>query len=603
MDDKYIVSARKYRPQTFAGVVGQPSLTTTLRNAVLQERVAQAYLFCGPRGVGKTSCARIFAKTINCSNLSPEGEACGECDSCRDFERGHSYNVIELDAASNNGVDQMRALTEQVNIPPQVGRYRVFIIDEVHMLSSSAFNAFLKTLEEPPSYAVFILATTEKHKVIPTILSRCQVYDFSRITNLDIANHLKYVASQEGIGAAEEALDLIAEKADGGLRDALSIFDQVAASSGGNITYESTLENLNMLDYEYYFRFMEAFSRGDVTESLLLFRRVRDKGFDPLFFVNGLASHVRNLLMAADPRTAALLEVGANTVQRYVDQARLFAPKWYYAALKLLNDCDLNYRIATNKPLMVELTLIRLCQLIDPDPSPDGTRPLKEASPASGSGSSGKGSSPQSTPASARTEPQSSAAHSDNTPEAPRQQGASAPDRAASGIARGASAAAPSVSHSAKPLPSVGNLRHTLSLKGSRRKESATDAPRSAEMRATPIPPGNQDELWNRFVAENQDLKIVVNAILASPPVRTGEAEWSIAVENQAQSTRFEQDMPRIAGFFRDALNNDHFTLRVTINAAPQRERVLSPQDVLKSMVEANPHLAGLLNALDAELA
>ena len=370
MSDQYIVSARKYRPATFHSVVGQQNLTSTLKGAIASGRLAHAYLFCGPRGVGKTSCARIFARTINCLSPTADGEACGECESCRAIDRGNSFNLMELDAASNNSVDDIRAVTEQVNIPPQVGKYRVFIIDEVHMLSSQAFNAFLKTLEEPPAYVIFILATTEKHKVIPTILSRCQIYDFKRITINDMVDHLAYVASQEGIEADRRALGVIARKADGAMRDALSIFDQVATSSQGHLTYEAAVENLNVLDYDYFFRLIDAFAKGDAPESLLLYKEIRDRGFDSLFFVNSLAQHVRDLMVAADPRTLPLLEMPEDVGQRLVEQARTLPLQWYYAAMRLLNDCDLNYRTSSNKQLLVELTLIRLCQLLAPAQPP-----------------------------------------------------------------------------------------------------------------------------------------------------------------------------------------------------------------------------------------
>ena len=361
--EQYIVSARKYRPSTFKTVVGQKSLTTTLKNAIDSDRLAQAYLFCGPRGVGKTSCARIFAKTINCLSPTADGDACNKCESCRAFNEGHSYNIIELDAASNNSVDDIRGLTEQVRIPPQIGKYRVFIIDEVHMLSVAAFNAFLKTLEEPPKYVIFILATTEKHKVIPTILSRCQIYDFSRITINDMVEHLAYVASQEGISAESAALNVIAQKADGAMRDALSIFDQVAASSMNNITYQSAIDNLNVLDYEYYFRLIDLFMSNDVASVLLIYKEIRDKGFDSLFFVNGLANHIRDLMVSKDPRTVLLLEVSDEVSQRYISQASAIQPKWFYKAMDLCNSCDLNYRTSTNKQFLVELMLIKLSQL------------------------------------------------------------------------------------------------------------------------------------------------------------------------------------------------------------------------------------------------
>ena len=318
----YIVSARKYRPASFSTVVGQGALTSTLKNAIGTGRLAQAYLFCGPRGVGKTSCARIFAKTINCLHPTADGEACGECEACRDIERGASFNIIELDAASNNSVDDIRNLTDQVNIPPQVGRYRVFIIDEVHMLSAAAFNAFLKTLEEPPAHAVFILATTEKHKILPTILSRCQIYDFNRIKVEDSVEYLKYIAGQEGVGYDEESLNLIAQKADGGMRDALSIFDQVVSFTGGHITYKSVIENLNVLDYEYYFKLTGFFLENKISDALLLLNDVLNKGFDGSHFITGLSSHLRDLLVSKDPATLPLLEVGASIRERYQAQAQ-----------------------------------------------------------------------------------------------------------------------------------------------------------------------------------------------------------------------------------------------------------------------------------------
>ncbi|MDE6237465.1 MAG: DNA polymerase III subunit gamma/tau, partial [Muribaculaceae bacterium] len=413
---KYIVSARKYRPATFKTVVGQKNLTATLKNAISSGRLAQAYLFCGPRGVGKTSCARIFAKTINCLNPTPDGEACGECESCRAIERGNSYNLIELDAASNNSVNDIRAITEQVNIPPQSGKYRVFIIDEVHMLSSAAFNAFLKTLEEPPSYVIFILATTEKHKVIPTILSRCQIYDFKRITIDDTIDHLEYVAQSEGISTERRALGVIARKADGAMRDALSIFDQVAASCDGDVTYDKTIESLNVLDYEYYFRLTEAFAKSDIPDALLLYKEIRDKGFDSLFFIDGLGRHLRDLMVAADPKTLPLLELPADTAERFRQQAGSLPLKWYYAALKILNECDFNYRTASNKQLLVEVALIRLCQLLSPaEPPFNGTyrNPglQNPAAPVSAS--------PQSPAAPARPAPVSSAPQSSETPSSP----------------------------------------------------------------------------------------------------------------------------------------------------------------------------------------
>ncbi|MBO7506223.1 MAG: DNA polymerase III subunit gamma/tau [Paludibacteraceae bacterium] len=366
MED-FVVSARKYRPSTFLSVVGQSALTNTLKRSIASKHLAHAYLFCGPRGVGKTTCARIFAKTINCSNLTADGDACNECESCRAFNEQRSYNIHELDAASNNSVEDIRSLIEQVRIPPQVGQYSVYIIDEVHMLSQAAFNAFLKTLEEPPAHAIFILATTEKHKILPTILSRCQIYDFNRMGIEDTVKHLQMVAEKEGIKAEVEALGIIAQKADGGMRDALSIFDQIAASTDGNITYKGVLDNLNVLDYDYYFKLVDYFFSGKVSECLLIFNEILNKGFEAQNFVNGLSSHLRNLMVCKDAQTVQLLDVGANVKEQYLKQAQneMCSNEFLYKALMVCNQCDLNYKVSKNKRLLVELTLIRLCQLSD----------------------------------------------------------------------------------------------------------------------------------------------------------------------------------------------------------------------------------------------
>lgn len=364
---EYIVSARKYRPQSFDSVVGQEALTTTLRNAVKSGKLAHAYLFCGPRGVGKTTCARIFAKAINCLNPTEGGEACNECESCRAFNEQRSFNIYELDAASNNSVENIKALMEQTRIPPQVGKYKVFIIDEVHMLSTAAFNAFLKTLEEPPSHVVFILATTEKHKILPTILSRCQIYDFERMTVPGIVNQLKKVAEGEGITYEEEALEVIAEKADGGMRDALSIFDQAASFCQGNITYTKVIEDLNVLDADNYFNIIDLCLENKTAELMALLDGIIRKGFDGANLISGLAVHTRNVLMARDEQTLSLLHAGERQTARYREQAKRCTPKFLYNALKTMNDCDVNYRQSGNKRLLVELTLIEMSQLTQPD--------------------------------------------------------------------------------------------------------------------------------------------------------------------------------------------------------------------------------------------
>ena len=363
--EQYIVSARKYRPQNFESVIGQNSLTTTLKGAIETNHLAHAYLFCGPRGVGKTTCARIFAKTINCFHPKENGEACDECDSCISFNEQRSMNIIELDAASNNGVDNMRSFIEKVQIPPQMGKYKVFIIDEVHMLSTDAFNAFLKTLEEPPAHAIFILATTEKHKIIPTILSRCQIYEFSRITINDIVSNLKQIAEKEGITADEDSLNVIAQKADGAMRDALSIFDQVVNFCGGNITYDKTIQNLNVLDYDYYFKIVDALLEGKVKDTLLIFDKILSKGFEGQYFVDGLASHIRDLMVSKDEETIKLLEVSKNIEARYKERSAKCTLPWLYKALELANDCDMNYRNNRNKRLLVEVMFIRIANLAD----------------------------------------------------------------------------------------------------------------------------------------------------------------------------------------------------------------------------------------------
>ena len=361
--ENFIVSARKYRPDSFKTVVAQESITSTLKNAIKGKQLAHAYLFCGPRGVGKTTCARIFAKTINCTNLNGDTEACNQCESCRSFNTNRSFNIHELDAASNNSVDDIRSLTEQVRIPPQIGKYSIYIIDEVHMLSQAAFNAFLKTLEEPPAHAIFILATTEKHKIIPTILSRCQIFDFNRINIKDIVGHLEYVAKSEGVAAEYEGLNIIAQKADGAMRDALSIFDQIVSFSGKSITYKDVIANLNVLDYDYYFRLVNHLLKNEVPQVLMVFNEILNAGFDGHHFINGLSSHLRELLVCKDPVTIQLLEVGGEIKEQYKSQAIQCDNDFLVAGLEIANDCDLQYKVSQNKRLLVELALIRIAQL------------------------------------------------------------------------------------------------------------------------------------------------------------------------------------------------------------------------------------------------
>lgn len=585
--ERYIVSARKYRPSSFGGVVGQDSLTRTLRNAVSSGRLAQAYLFCGPRGVGKTSCARIFAKRINCLNPTPEGEACGECESCRQIERGASFNIVELDAASNNSVDDIRSLTEQVTVPPQVGKYRVFIIDEVHMLTSAAFNAFLKTLEEPPSYVVFILATTEKHKVIPTILSRCQIYDFRRITIDDMVRHLRYVAGSEGIEAEDSALAVIAQKADGAMRDALSIFDQVSASCGGHVTYEKTIGCLNVLDYGYYFRLTESFRSHDVQGALMVYKEIRDAGFDSLFFVNGLSSHVRDMMVASDSRTLSLLEVGEEIGKRYQELAQSMPLQWYYGAMKVLNDTDLNFRTSGNKQLLVELALIRLCgegqdlPLGSGGVAPGSSRAVNPSGGSSGgvaakSGVKGPEGSSPAVP-SGRVMPQ------------PR----SAMPRPGGGVR---------VSHPGG-TPRSFRLNGNESNSGGQVEENSEPTqPPSVAKRDNPYTAEGVRKAWEGFMESHPKMRLLTGAMRLSGPLDCGPGRIGIGVGNMAQGSTFEHDIPALTEYLREALNNDSITVVLQEVAQAARVKRLTPSDQVKKIVSENPMLRDLLSEMDAEL-
>lgn len=585
MSEHYIVSARKYRPATFNTVVGQKNLTDTLKGAIASGRLAHAYLFCGPRGVGKTSCARIFARTINCLSPTPDGEACGECESCRAIDRGNSFNLMELDAASNNGVDDIRVINEQVNIPPQVGKYRVFIIDEVHMLTPAAFNAFLKTLEEPPAYAVFILATTEKHKVIPTILSRCQIYDFKRITIDDMVDHLEYVARQEGMTADRKALGVIARKADGAMRDALSIFDQVATSAHGNLTYETAISNLNVLDYDYFFSLIEAFASGDAGGALLLYKEIRDRGFDSLFFVNSLAQHVRDLMVSVDPRTVSLLESSEDVAQRLVEQARSLPLQWYYAAMKLLNDCDRDYRMASSKQLLVELTLIRLCQLLKPAQPPfeatDRHVALRNPSEPSGAAVAEQ---PRQTAESPQPE-EVQAARASQVPPAlrpsapPPQKVIATPPVAQPGAAR------------VSGRPHSFNVRNTSavsagSIERQREEYSETDLLR----------------VWKEFGQSVPEQVILSNTINVVSPKPLGNLAYEIMVDNPAQRQAFESSMPQMLKYIRERLRNDFITFSVVVNPSAEVVKYLSPKDFVAKAVGVNPALGQFLKDLDVEL-
>lgn len=583
--ENYIVSARKYRPSTFSSVVGQKALTATLRNSISKERLAHAYLFCGSRGVGKTSCARIFAKTINCEHRTPEGEACNECQSCLEFNKGNSLNIIELDAASNNGVDDIRELVDQVQIPPVNAKYRVFIVDEVHMLTTAAFNAFLKTLEEPPSYVVFILATTEKHKIIPTILSRCQVYDFNRITIQDMVEHLQYVASQEGVTTEASALNVIARKADGAMRDALSIFDQVAASTMGNVTYHATIENLNILDYGYYDRLTDAFLKGDVPTALLIYKEIRDKGFDSQFFINGLASHFRDLMVARDGSTISLLEASDEARKEMAQVAARCTPEFLYKAMDLCNDADLNYRIATNKQLLVELTLIKLCQAVGP--SPDSGAGEGRLRPITQPGTTPQ---QQATPAVAQQQPQA----------------VPPPGQPPVTAARPAATSEPAARYEPRnvpPPPAAASRRTTLRAPGLSLKQQVTvndvaekKVSSPQVKRNTPFTDEQFAAAWKAIIGAHPKEHLLVNAMRMASPVRTSGNAFSATVESEAIRDSIRQSYGVLIGELRDRLANDDVTLDITLNKGQATSASLTDSEVYNYMRQKHSYLNTIID-------
>lgn len=574
-------------------------MTLTLKNAIESDRLAQAYLFCGPRGVGKTSCARIFAKTINCEHRTSEGEACNECDSCKAFNEGRSINVVEMDAASNNSVDNIRTLNEQVRVPPQSGRYRVFIIDEVHMLSTGAFNAFLKTLEEPPSYVIFILATTEKHKVIPTILSRCQIYDFNRIGVNDIAGHLAYVASQEGVQAEPAALGVIARKADGAMRDALSIFDQMSASCRGNITYHGAIDNLNVLDYEFYFRLTDAFLQGDVPAALLIYKEVRDKGFDSLSFINGLANHLRELMVAVVPQTLPLLEVSADVAERYRAQAAKIKPRWVYAAMNEVNYCDLNYRTSGNKQFLVELTLIHLCQLVAPTEDGDGPagrpalkQPVAGHSPQATSQAHASSSSPQA------HAPQPAPAHTPTT-------------------AHTVPPANMTRHHVLKPRPTTASISVSAIASGPARPSgSAPAGPQAAaeEQDSEPRPATGHTlshadlpaltQAWNAFPDSAPDLApYSVTMRRCRPQATQIPSQYVVMLDNPGQMAEMDGISATLMPYLRKQTDDPALAIKFEVAPRMAQKRILTKKEAFEQILESHEEMRHILSELDAYLA
>ncbi|MDR1624040.1 MAG: DNA polymerase III subunit gamma/tau [Tannerellaceae bacterium] len=545
--DNYIVSARKYRPSTFQSVVGQKSLTVTLKNAIAKHKLAHAYLFCGPRGVGKTSCARIFAKTINCLTPASDGEACNECESCRAFNEQRSYNIHELDAASNNSVDDIRSLTDQVRIPPALGKYKVFIIDEVHMLSTQAFNAFLKTLEEPPRHALFILATTEKHKVLPTILSRCQIYDFSRISIADMVEHLEYVSLQESVIAEPEALNVIAQKADGGMRDALSIFDQVVSFTNGNITYQAVIDNLNVLDYEYYFRLTDAILSGNVRSAVLILDDILSKGFDGQHIITGLASHFRDLLVCKDASTLVLFEVGASIRERYKETAIRCIDSFLFKAIELANGCDLNYRISRNKRLLTELLLIQLCQINQPQAEESKKKlliePVGESSPA--------------VPATS------------TAPVTPLPQAGQAPPKK---VSQG---------------PISTSIKKAIEKEPEKQLQpaSATNE-ESADFEQSELT-GYWDEYAQR-IEKNAYLK---GAMVNCKPVLQENYTFEVAVHNPGQQEELLNESINLLPFLRANLKNSHIQMRIRISETNEKKLAYTSTEKYEHLMNINPVL------------
>ena len=567
--ENYIVSARKYRPQTFESVVGQQALTQTLQNAIRQNRLAHAYLFCGPRGVGKTTCARIFAKTINCLNPQNGFDACNECESCKAFNEQRSFNIHELDAASNNSVEDIKSILDQVRIPPQIGKYSVYIIDEVHMLSAAAFNALLKTLEEPPSYAIFILATTEKHKVIPTILSRCQVYDFNRITVQDTVAHLQSIAAKEGITAGEEALNVVAQKADGGLRDALSIFDQLVAFCGNTITYEQTIAVLNVLNSDYYFSLVECALRHDVTGALLLFNDVLNHGFDAAHFVTGFAQHLRDVLVSKDPQTLPLLETSDAIRKRYAEQAQHCAPVWLFKALDILNTCDINYRTARNKRLTVELALVNLTQLGVPQP----VAPKTTSAPVTPNVTSA----PAATPVRTKTTSAPGAPAATSAPSAPATP--SIPKIPGISIGRGL-----------KKEDQISNIQSQIS-----------NTPPQEES-SRPFTADQLRDAWVGLAATHKEELRLKQLMETYTPQLIDEHLAEIQMPNPWQMKELQKAMPELLRQLRSALHNSDLQISVVQEVFNQEQMAFTAEEKYALMAEQNPALAQLKEALDLQI-
>ena len=609
--ENFIVSARKYRPATFDTVVGQKSLIVTLKNAILTGKLAHAYLFCGPRGVGKTTCARIFAKSINCEHLTPEGEACNQCESCIAFNEQRSYNIHELDAASNNSVDDIRELIDQVRIPPQIGRYKVFIIDEVHMLSTAAFNAFLKTLEEPPRHAIFILATTERHKVLPTILSRCQIYDFTRIELNDIVEHLAKVAAKEGVTTEEAGLHVIAQKADGGMRDALSLFDQMVSYTGGNVTYQGVIGSLNILDYDYYFRFTDLFMEHKISETMLLFDEILRRGFDGGNFITNLTAHLRDLLVSREPATLPLLEVSTDVRERYCQQAQKCTERFLINAIKLCNDCDLNYRASKNKRLLVELTLIPWAQLTGEADDMGSGRSPRRLKPLFQKAVSAATASLPNNSKQAQPTPTSSTQQTSHTPPTVQQQGTAA------------NTAQPNATATNNPLAGLGMRSATPTLKTMPKSFSIrlnannnTQGNTSETVSATAVPieqavatenlPVSEDGLricWKQFAMTlPKEESAMAGRLMIIRPKLTGETSFTVVIDNKIVAQDLQAIQPRIEAYLRQQMQNSHISMNIKLEENLTTHRIYSRVEQYQMLEKRNPVLKKLKELLDLDL-
>ena len=620
--ENYIVSARKYRPTTFESVVAQKSLTTTLKNAIQSGRLAHAYLFCGPRGVGKTTCARIFAKTINCTNPTENGEPCNQCESCQSFNQQRSYSIYELDAASNNSVDDIRSLNEQVRIPPQIGKYKVYIIDEVHMLTQAAFNAFLKTLEEPPAHAIFILATTEKHKIIPTILSRCQIYDFSRIESADIIAHLQGIASNENINCEHEALRIIAQKSDGCMRDALSLFDQMASFTQGDLTYAKVIDSLNVLDYEYYFRLTDFILEGKTSQCLLLFNEILNKGFEGNIFIEGAASHFRDLLVNSDEATAELFEGSEELRKRYMEQARRCTPKTLFKGIRLCSNCSLNYRTSRNKRLHVELAIIELSQMNDSDSDDCGGQGPKKLKPLFNKNEQNS-SQPSAATASGVSKPATSV-HSQTTQE-PRPVAGTTTPTAPIETRSAPQPAAQVVQGRPEGLRRANDNKGGLGRMFQRSREgiengnTTTAAPAATpnannEQRVTTTPVQKSSgveitnallvQAWTSFALQlPENERALADRMKIMQPQLESDGSFTLSVDNQMVAELFTSEERRIVEGMSPLLGGAKPKMRIIINKVVVERHVSDKTKQFAILIEKNPLIDKLRKELNLEIA